>query len=359
MLQSLYRARRAHKGLSLIELMIGIAIGMLIVVSVLSMYLSTSRTYRTTENLSRVQENARIAFELMAADIREAGFTSCGNNLPLVSALRQPANPAVWWNATGLRGYDGGQAVVGVDVGNNRADRAAGTSAVQIGAGRGTGATVDTHNNPPDLISNGSFIVNTMNHGLDDGDIVIVCDNELATIFQIADASPGVNNTVEYSAANCAPGSPGCAVPGNATPPCLGNAVNCALQPADWKSYARNGHLTAYNTSLWYVGCARDVGCNQPGGRSLFRIPNGAAATPAQEIVTDVDNMDIVYLRRGETEYVAAANVAANQWADVTAVRITLTLTSPDANVSTNPGVNQGRLTRTVTHTVTLRNRVL
>jgi type IV pilus assembly protein PilW len=352
-LDALHAARQVQKGLSLIELMIGIAIGMLIVVSVLSMYLSTSRTYRTTENLSRVQENARIAFELMATEIREAGFTPCGNNLPLASALRQPVNPGIWWNATGLRGYDATQVVEGVAVGTTRASRAANTSAIQIGAGRGTGVTIESHNAPA-----ASFSVNTVHHGLDDNDIVIVCDNELATIFQVTNASPGTNNTIVHNESNCAPGNPGCPVPGNETR-CLGTAANCALQAQDWKSYARNGVITAYSTSLWYVGCARDTGCNQPGGRSLFRIPNGAAATPAQEIVTDVDNMQFLYLRRGETNYVPAASIAANQWADVTAVRITLTLTSPDANVSTNAGVNQGRLTRTVTHTVTLRNRVL
>lgn len=341
-----------HRGISLIELVIGIAIGMLIVVGVLSMYLSTSRSYRTTENLSRVQENARIAFELMAADIREAGFTPCGNNLEVVSALRAPTNPNIWWNATGLRGHDETDVINGMAVGVNRANRAANTDAIQMGASRGTGVTVETHNAPA-----ASFTVNTVNHGLNENDIVMVCDNELASIFQVTNSSPGTNVTIVHNESSCSQGSPGCPIPGNETK-CLGNATNCAGLSSQWKSYAKNGIITSFSTSLWYVGCTgRGIGCNQPGGRSLFRIPNGAAGAAAEEIVTDVDNMQVLYLRQGETSYVPAASVLADQWQNVTAARITLTLTSPDRNVSTN-AANEGRLTRTLTHTVTLRNRV-
>lgn len=344
--------RRAQTGLSLVELMIGVVLGMLVVAGVLSMYLSTSQSYRTNENLSRIQENGRIAFELMAYDIREAGFTPCGNNLEVVSALRQPTNPNIWWNTLGLRGYDGTQAIEGVAVGTTRGARAANTSAIQIGAGRGTGVAVESHNAPA-----ASFSVNTVNHGLNDNDIVMVCDNELASIFQVTNASPGTNVTIFHNESNCTQGSPNCPIPGNATK-CLGNAANCALQAQNWKSYARNGIITTYSTSLWYVGCTgRGIACDQPGGRSLFRIPNGARNSPVEEIVTDVDDMQLLFLRRGQNAYVPASSITANQWNEVTAVRIALTLTSPDRNVATN-AANQGRLTRTLTHTVALRNRV-
>ena len=329
-------------GVSLIELMIGIAIGMLVVVGALSMYLSTSRTYRTTESVSRVQENARIAFELMAADIREAGFTPCGTNVEVASSLNAPFN-TVGSTINGLTGFDENVAATGVAIGTNRGNRAANTDAIVVGASQGTGLTVETHNEP-----SATFTVNIVNHGIQNDDIVMVCDNELATIFQATNTNQS-NRTIVHNQGN--------SNPGNARK-CLGNDANCGLPSQQWKSYARNGTITRFESGVWYVGCARNTDCNQPGGRSLFRIANHIRATPAEEMVTDVDNMQVLYLRRGQANYVAASAITAAQWADVTAARITLTLTSPEANVTTNQGVNQGRLTRTVTHTVTLRNRV-
>lgn len=330
------------RGVSLIELMIGIAIGMLVVVGALSMYLSTNRTYRTAESVSRVQENARIAVELMASDIREAGFTPCGSNVEVASSLNPPFNN-VTSAVNGMTGFDDNVPAPGVAIGNARPLRAANTDAIVVGASRGTGLTVQTHNEPSAV-----FTVNMTNHGIQDGEIVMVCDNELATIFQATNTNQS-NSTIGHNQGN--------SNPGNARK-CLGNDANCGLSQQQWKSYARNGIITRYEASVWYIGCSGTVACNQPGGRSLFRIANQIRGTAAEEMVTDVDNMQIVYLRRGETTYVPASAILPAQWNDVTAARITLTLTSPEANVTTNQAVNQGRLTRTVTHTVTLRNRV-
>ena len=61
---------RSSLGLSLIELMIAIALGLLIVAATLSIFSSNKQSYRATENLGRVQESGRTAFELMSRDIR-------------------------------------------------------------------------------------------------------------------------------------------------------------------------------------------------------------------------------------------------------------------------------------------------
>lgn len=71
--------QRGVRGLSLIELLISIALGAVILTAVGYVFSGSRASYRQQENLSAVQEAGRIAMELMARDIRMAGFTGCGS----------------------------------------------------------------------------------------------------------------------------------------------------------------------------------------------------------------------------------------------------------------------------------------
>lgn len=63
-----------QRGLSIIEMMITILISSILVLGVMQMFLSTSETSRTNNALSRVQENGRIALEMIATDARRTGY---------------------------------------------------------------------------------------------------------------------------------------------------------------------------------------------------------------------------------------------------------------------------------------------
>ncbi|MEH6576686.1 MAG: PilW family protein [Amphritea sp.] len=63
-----------QQGFSLIELMIASVIGLLLLSAVLATFISSSRTYRLQESMSRVQESGRFVLEMMSVDIREAGL---------------------------------------------------------------------------------------------------------------------------------------------------------------------------------------------------------------------------------------------------------------------------------------------
>ena len=70
---------RDQKGMTLVELMIAMVIGLIVLGAVSSVFISTRQTFRTTDSLSRIQESARFALEMMARDIRMAGYIGCGN----------------------------------------------------------------------------------------------------------------------------------------------------------------------------------------------------------------------------------------------------------------------------------------
>ena len=64
-------------GLSLIEVMIALLLGAFLVGGVLQIFIGSKQTYRMQENLSRLQENGRLALDLIGRDIRMTGYWGC------------------------------------------------------------------------------------------------------------------------------------------------------------------------------------------------------------------------------------------------------------------------------------------
>lgn len=75
----LRRSRGGQKGLSLIELMISMTLGLLIILAVTYVFAGSRANYRHQEALSAVQESGRIALESLTRDIRMAGYPGCGS----------------------------------------------------------------------------------------------------------------------------------------------------------------------------------------------------------------------------------------------------------------------------------------
>jgi type IV pilus assembly protein PilW len=343
------RARPA--GLSLVELMVSLVLGLLVIGGASTVFLSNRQTYRATENLSRMQESARVAFELMARDLREAGGNACERDLPVVNVLNNADDD--WWSTWTIpvRGFAANEAFPDAAFGTDAEERVDGTDALEIRSAISAGVTVDDHQ--PD---SAQFKVNTVDHGLDDGDIVMVCDFDHAAIFQITNAQPGTNNTVVHNSGTGDPGNESTCLAVDTETGCPSGTVKtysfgcfegksqagACVDPRNWP--AQIAKLQAFR---WYVGN------NARGGRSLFRTglenDGGVISPSAVEIADNIDDMDLTYLTLGGDEYEPAGAV---DWNNVGAVRIELTLLSPE-RVATDGG----RLTRSLRHIVALRNR--
>lgn len=330
-------ARASVRGLTLVELMIALMLGLLVVGSASAIFISNRQTYRATEGLGRLQENGRIAFELMARDLREAGGNACGNAdrkapLKIVNVLSATSNWWANWN-NGIIGYE---AAMTTAPGN----RIAGTDAVALMSGESSsGVTVVAHNPTA-----AQFQLNTTSHNLNDGDIAIVCDWRQASLFQVTNAQPGTNTTVVHNTGNTA--SPGnCSKGlGYANPP------KCTANGTPYE-YGGNSMIVRLHAVRWFVGSTAG------GGRSLFRSTlanqGGVLLARDQQIAEGVNNMQLQYLLEGGAGYVDATAVPADRWRNVTAVRVTLDILSADG-----AGVGGAQLQRRIAHTVTLRNRM-
>jgi len=108
------RARMA--GVSLIELMIAIALGLIVLAGLATLFANQSASRSEMERNSRQIENGRFAMELLSDDLRLAGFYGelvvKGVNFPPPAALVDPCsfNPSDWVAAIphGVVGYDNG-----------------------------------------------------------------------------------------------------------------------------------------------------------------------------------------------------------------------------------------------------------
>src|SRR5690625_1736185 len=96
---------RGQRGATLIELMIALLLGLVVVAAASGLFLTNKRVYASTETINRIQENTRVAFELMSRDVREAGGNPCGSSSMLANQLTTGGSD--WWlnYRDGIRGY--------------------------------------------------------------------------------------------------------------------------------------------------------------------------------------------------------------------------------------------------------------
>jgi len=105
---------RRMQGVSLIELMIGITLGMIIVAALAVLFANTSASRAELERSSRQIENGRFAMDLLAEDLRLAGFYGELSvlSIPPPGVLVDPCSlVATDWAAAipiPLQGYDNG-----------------------------------------------------------------------------------------------------------------------------------------------------------------------------------------------------------------------------------------------------------
>jgi type IV pilus assembly protein PilW len=71
---STHRSRPAQGGVSLVELMVALVLGLFLIFGAVTIYGKSRTTYRTTEAVARLQEAARYAFDTIEPDVRMASY---------------------------------------------------------------------------------------------------------------------------------------------------------------------------------------------------------------------------------------------------------------------------------------------
>lgn len=71
----LNKTRQQQKGLSLIELMVSLVVGLILIAAVFNMYSGNVRSARFTEGVQAIQENGRYAVSVLQRSFRLAGYS--------------------------------------------------------------------------------------------------------------------------------------------------------------------------------------------------------------------------------------------------------------------------------------------
>lgn len=311
---------RSSLGFTLTELMVALVLGGFLVAGVAGVYLANIQTAQVQQRLMQSQQSSQISFQLLSRDAMHAGFSGCANMITqrVVNVLNPPL---AWWAiwTAGIQGYE--QGAVPPFAGNEITPLAT-ADGVRLMYGRGTSASIVSHNlaNVPPLVINQNVA------GIVANDIVLACDSKMAVIFQVTAIA---GNNISHGVG---PGTPG-----NASTN-FGFGANGVNFPQSLSADA--GTVMPLETVGWFVGTAN-------GTNSLYRVALVAGEMRTEEILPGVENLQIQYLSRDAANYVNANLVA--DWEQVVAMRATLTLAN-----ATNSPVAAGL--RTFTQVINLRN---
>jgi type IV pilus assembly protein PilW len=338
-----YNSIKKQKGLTLLELMIAVALGIFITAGMIQLFINSKQNYRVQESLSRLQENGRFAMGFIARDIRMASYWGClQNGLDNTTNGLDPAGTNYDINYHGF-----GQGIVGLNGAANAPDT------LTLRGAFGNGIAIIA---PLATLSSGTLTVPT-NNGLIQGDIVMVSDCQKADIFQITNANPSATGQLIHAAT---PPAIAGIEPGNAN-----IADPTCTAPAQCLSKIYINDAAIYKIST----IAYSIQNGASGEPALFRKINGGNDN---ELIEGVEDMQILYGEDtdndGTPNYYLPAGSAGLNMDQVVSIRVSLLARTLDDNIATQAvpytifGVQtipaDLRIRRVFTSTIAVRNRL-
>jgi len=344
------------RGFSVVELMIAMAISLLVLAGVVSLFVSSKSSYETNERLSRIQENGRFALNSIMTDLRASGFVGCARQPTYLSTSLNDATILQWnfltgpvtgFQATGtdvwspamdasipspLSGSD--VLVVRVPVRERvalplTADLGSATNALQVAAGS--------------------------SNGIQTGDIALAYSCEAISVFQVSNYAAGTG--VISHAAN-ASGQ----VPGNAN-----DTVNYSYRRAVT-------HVVPVETVAYFIAPSSRVSdASDPAPAGTTSLWRRRGLNGAEELVEGIEQIQVQYGVDTNGDVIVDAYRTADNvtdWNDVISVSVALLVRSLDEyGVDrdqrsyavldvTVAAPNDRRLREVFTATASIRNRV-
>ena len=328
-----------QRGVTLVELMVALALGLLITVAMLKVYVDASRMYRFNEGLARVQENGRFGLEFIRRDARVAGFWGCYSKASLTNQISATSDAWLDVAAGHITGTN--------DDGLNSADSITFRSATGSGTLVNTAMTAASDSVSVDSVA-------TITSGM----AVVISDCDDGDIFQVT----GISGTSLAHAA--------------------GTSSNTSANLS--KAYASGSRVYQARQSTFCIAPGAD-----PSQPSLRRLTNPTSsqtcASNGDELIEGVENMQIRYGEDTDADSEGAnGDGTANRyvpWSDntdelnpdrIVSVRLSLLVRSLNDGLTTEPSPytfppwitpstpttpTNRHLRKVFTTTITLRNK--
>lgn len=313
-----------HSGLSLIELLVALALSLMIMAGAISILGSNKRVYKDQEEMSRLQEGARFSIELLNKDIRSAGFAGCADT---VSSVQNDITAT----ATNLLSY-----INIVEGSENGGAWQPSTGNTPVGLAGTDGITIRTIK--PIEVSVSAATSATLVPAASTSDIAA---NDSVAVFDCTSANI-------FTATGTTGGLQGVGIT---------------------NTYDTTAEIATFYAIRYYIA----TGAN--GQPALFRYGLFSGTESAQELISGVDNMQILYGEDTTTPpngiadtYVNATTVA--DWDNVLSVRVSILVNGVNENFRGNQNTstysllgttvgpyNDFRRRKVFTNTIQIRNR--
>ncbi|WP_265944219.1 hypothetical protein [Dechloromonas sp. A34] len=95
-------------GISIIEIMITLVLGLFIIGGALYTFLSTRTAFVTNDAIAKIQEDGRMVMERLTREIRQAGFLGCANSLDIPPKILSKTLPPTFAAGDGVRVFNDG-----------------------------------------------------------------------------------------------------------------------------------------------------------------------------------------------------------------------------------------------------------
>lgn len=372
-----------QRGVTLIELMVAMAISLVVLLAVGTVYFTTKRTYSVQDEFSRMQESALFAFQTLTQDVSTAGFAGCN---PVINNLLNTnvANAGLYNYADGVYGWEYTGTGPGAAYTINSLSTAVAAGNWSDNTGQGL------HNSLNQKVVPGTDVLVLQSAREIPGFPAVTANIKPAdTSIQLAGPSLRTTGTVllisDCTKSDLFMNSDG---PGDSTlsrATICGGALPCN-SGAPWSHVysAADVRVIGSSSRAYYIG----IGTNGEPALFRFNYSQGDAGATPEELVPGVENMQILY---GEdlnasppdipptnpTRYVPINSVT--NLANVVSVRISLLMrSSGDTNrpsvpsnnylvggtsaataVTINNSIADRRMRKVFTSTITLRNKLV
>ena len=317
------RSPTRARGLTLVELMVGMAVGLFLVTVTASIFLGSKGTFTSQGHVARLQESARFAADQLATDLRMAGFRGCrgsGGATALATTLRQPTDfqinfaQGVWAaRHTGSTWVPALDSTLRSPSLSPEPDPAGEVLTVRRPVGTGWALTAE-------MLDGRAPLSITPTADIRRGDLLMVSDCAGAAVLQATNATPGTDGAIEHSATV---------------------SITPGLSTDDLgRPFLQDALVHRLATTTYYLAESRRPG--KAGLRALWSFTSPAYdGTPQpQELVTGVEDLAVQLGMDSNGDGTVDAYVRPDQvvnWAQVQTASVSLLLVSLDDRVTTVP----------------------
>lgn len=329
-----------QRGISFIEILVAMVIGLIILGGVMQSLLTNQRNNGWSDDVAYIQENARYAMEMLSRDIRWAGYWGCAANVSDPAAAITVYGNALdvaddhdWLRLEGIQGYEGsvstmpaGLVATGNTLWADNADYSGNTdfepdAIIFRGASSDLELAVERHRR-----GGARFDFFVVNPDIAVDDLIVAVSEDCRKVGLTQVSARNNNRILHRETGSGDPGNCTRALPGDESFTC--NTGNSGLTPA----WGPGSTILRYAAVGYYIGTSVSD-ATQP---ALFRVQyTGMDGTDVEvqtdEIAMGVEDMQILYGVDGNGDGLANVylraddiDVAAEEWKQVVSMRISL-----------------------------------